>query len=101
MQLQDNDNTKLQNVGKQGHPNTLAIRGSLLRATSPQICIVDDKLDFVVLSESFIIQDKISHSNESERCFCRFLFAYRLPTSKIEMDLQNAVHCLLFWMALV
>ena len=33
--------------------------------------------------------------------FCKFLFTYLLPTSKIEMGLQNAVHCLHFWMALV
>ena len=48
IRLQDSNGTKLQKIGKQGHPNILAIRGSLLRATSPQICVVDDKLDFVV-----------------------------------------------------
>ena len=48
MRLQGSNGTKLQKYGKQGHPNIVAIRGSMLHATSPQICVVDDKLDFVV-----------------------------------------------------
>ena len=53
MQLQDSNKKKLQKIGKQGHPNKLAIRGSLLHAASPQICLVGDKLDFIALNKSF------------------------------------------------